>query len=146
MPSLIGRSIVIALLATACSSSPKTPANPAPAEPVTPPAAAPAATPTADTLTAVEIVYGLATFVMDSPRGQQDKAEVAVKESALAKQLEGMGLTVTYRFDKAAAGDDVIVKTLDGAELGRTPLIDLGKKDAPTELIEKVQARVAPTK
>lgn len=145
MTSSFGRSVVMALLASACSSSPKTPATPAPASETTTTTPEPA-TPPADQLSAVELVYGRATFVMDSPRGQQDKAEVAVKESALAHQLAAMGLTVTYRFDEAAAGDDVLVKTLDGTELGRTPLIDLGKKDAPADLIEKIQARVAPPK
>lgn len=140
----LGRSVIITLLAAACSSSPKTPVEPTPPTGPTTSAPATSAAPVTDKLSAVEIVYGLATFVMDSPRGQQDKAEVAVKESGLAKQLESMGLTVTYRFDQAAAGDDVLVKTLDGTELGRTPLIDLGKKDAPSELIEKIQARVAP--
>jgi len=90
-------------------------------------------------VTAVRITHGLMTSVMDSPGGQRDKARVAVEGSALVSQLTGLGVTVTVAFDPAA-GDDVVVTTPEGHELGRVPLGDLEDKGAGAAIVDAVQA------
>lgn len=94
-------------------------------------------------LTAVVVVYSRMTYVMDSPNGQRSKAEAAVKASALVRELTGMGLAVTYKFDEHG-GDDVVVTTPEGAELGRADLHDLEGKAAPAALVDAVRARTTP--
>ncbi|MBK9033770.1 MAG: hypothetical protein IPL61_21305 [Myxococcales bacterium] len=74
------------------------------------------------------------SYVMDSPRGQQDKAEQALRGSDLATQLGALGLDVTYRFDEAA-GDTVTVMAADGTELGRAELHDLDRGPAPDDIV-----------
>lgn len=123
-------------LAGACAHPAPAP-TPAPA-PASPPAAAPPAK-----LDAVVVKYGLMTFVMDSPGGQREKAEAAVKRSALASQLASTGAAVTFTFDQGV-GDDVVVVTPAGDELGRVPLHDLDRddtRDAAAAIVAKVQAR-----
>jgi hypothetical protein len=90
----------------------------------------------------VEVVYGLMTFVMDSPGGQRDKAEAAVKGSNLGADLQALGLTVSYRFDKAKAGDDVLVVAPDGSIIARGPLMDFDDKIAPPKIAADVKARL----
>ncbi|MCB9574472.1 MAG: hypothetical protein H6709_20545 [Kofleriaceae bacterium] len=83
---------------------------------------------------AVEVVYGRMSYVMDSPRGQQEKAEQALRDSDLATQLAALGLEVTYRFDEAA-GDTVTVVAADGTELGHADLHELDGGAAPDDIL-----------
>ena len=93
--------------------------------------------------TSITIVYGLMTYVMDSPSGQQKKAEDALRRCDVVKQLTDLGYPITYRFDDHA-GDLVVISTGDGAELGRAPLIELDGKPAPAAIIDQAKAlRVA---
>jgi hypothetical protein len=90
----------------------------------------------------IEIVYGPMTSVMDSPRGQQDQAEAAVKNSDLANQLTGLGANVTFRFDKAA-GEDVIVKSASGVEIVRVPLTQVDGGRVTDAVSAKLKAAVS---
>lgn len=85
------------------------------------------------------------TDVMDTPNNQQRLAEDAVKASELVAHLQGLGLTVNVRYDRAV-GDDVVVKAPDGTELGRAALHDIGRKNTPAPLLDKLTAAIGARK
>jgi len=127
-------------MAVACSSS--TPAQNTTTTTEAPSSnAAPDAAPASET--SFRVVYGLMTFVMDSPSGQEEKARRAVEESALLAGLRATGATVETQFDKDLAGDDVVILGGDGTEIARVSLHDLEEKDVYGPALDKAQASLA---
>lgn len=131
--------VLLSCLLFACggAASPSTPSHTA-SEP-TPGSAAPPAAP----LTDVVLVHGRMTSVMDSPVGQRNKAAQAVESSDLARQLAALGLKLQYRFDESV-GDDVVVTTLEGHELGRATLEVVERGPAPADLVARIKALASP--
>jgi hypothetical protein len=128
------------LLAAACGSSTPHAAPPAPI------AAAPAPAPPTATAATVTLKFGPLTSVMDIPRGQLEKGEHLLRDSAMVRELTALGFELAYAGDVKLAGDLVVV-TLGDLELGRTSLQDLrGKEDpAPAAILDAAKVH-APKK
>lgn len=137
--TLRAASLVLCSVLLACggatSPSPSAPASAAPAD-------GNAVQPDGP-LTDVVLRHGRMTSVMDSPVGQRNKAAAAVESSDLARQLGALGLRLRVQFDDAA-GDDVVLTTLDGRELGRVALEDVARGTAPADLVAHIKALAAP--
>jgi hypothetical protein len=122
------------VLLTACSTTaPKAPTPPANTADATAPAPAPPV---------VTLAVGRMSFVMDSPEGQRDKAEAAVRSSDLAAQLVALGYRVAVVFDETA-GDHVIATTGD-AELGRVELFELWRGRSGESIIAAARQQLRP--
>lgn len=91
----------------------------------------------------VTLAVGRMTFVMDSPAGQREKAEEAVRSSELAAQLAGLGYRVQVVYDESA-GDDVIARRQDGAELGRVELFELSHGRGGQPILEAARRQLGP--
>ena len=116
---------VFVMLSACWTTTPRP--EPAPREPVLRPEPA--------TPLEVTLAVGRMSFVMDSPEGQREKAEAAVRGSDLAGRLTALGYHVEVVFDEAA-GDDVIASTRDGAELGRIELFELTRGRGGDPIVE----------
>lgn len=123
----------VLVLLSACWTS----ASPPPAPPANT-AARPSPAPGELTL-----AVGRMTFVMDSPAGQREKAEEAVRSSELAAQLAGLGYRVQVVYDESA-GDDVIARRQDGAELGRVELFELSHGRGGQPILEAARRQLGP--
>ena len=91
----------------------------------------------------VTLAVGRMSFVMDSPDGQRDQAQQAVRSSELAAQLTALGYHVQVVFDETA-GDDVIAKANNGAELGRVELFELSHGRGGEPIIEAARRQLGP--
>jgi len=126
--------IALALLAACATTVTKEPTPPSNVSAAAAPAPAPPA---------VTLAVGRMSFVMDSPEGQREKAEEAVRSSELAAQLIELGYRVTIVFDESA-GDDVIATTGDGAELGRVELFELSHGRGGEPIVAAARQQIAP--
>ncbi|MEZ4364914.1 MAG: hypothetical protein R2939_01340 [Kofleriaceae bacterium] len=136
---LVGAALLVSLVA--CGGTGPAPA-PTPIPATTdgdPPPTAVTPAPAETGELAVVLRHGPMTYVMDSLRGQLDKAGVAVRESDLFAALTGLGLAVTVD-GVLEGGDDVVVETVDGTELGRLELHDVDRGAVPDGLMADVRA------
>ena len=126
---------LLVLLAACSTTAVKDPAPPSNT------ANAPAPAPSSREVT---LAVGRMSYVMDSPEGQRDKAEAAVRSSELAGQLIELGYRVAVVFDETA-GDDVVATTGDGAELGRVELFELSRGRGGEPIVEAARRRLGRT-
>jgi hypothetical protein len=126
----------VLVLAAACGGARSSPSTPTPT-----PVASPTATAAPHALEVV-LRFGPLTSVMDSPRGQVEKAEAILRRSDLVAQLTAYGYQVSYAGDVHLPGDLVIVE--DRGEIGRAQLDELTAASTPPALLEVARAHANP--